>query len=217
MKQHPDISGVFIADHPLIQHKLSHLREKSCPKTQFRALLKEIAMLMTYEMTRDLPLTQRKIETPVATMDAPVLAPHDKPVIVPILRAGLGMLAGVEEMIPEASVGHIGLYRNETTHEPVEYLVRLPAPAGRHFILVDPMLATGGSAIYAVKSMVKHGVTADKIKFMALVASPEGVKAFKAAWAEIPVYVAAIDDYLNENAYIIQGLGDAGDRLFGTV
>lgn len=215
MYEHKDFPKVFITSHPLIQHKLTHMREKSCNKREFKAALKEIAMLMGYEITRNLPLASRTIETPIQTMEAPVLK-DAPPVIVPILRAALGMADGLEEIMPEAQVGHIGLYRDHDTHMPVEYLIRLPEIKGQSFILVDPMLATGNSAKHAVDVLVRHGVSPEKISFMALVCAPEGVKVLHAAYPQIPIYVAAMDEKLNENAYIVPGLGDAGDRLFGT-
>lgn len=209
---HPNL---FVLDHPLIQHKLSMMRDKDCPRTLFRGLLREIALLMGYELTKDLVLTTRAVETPITTMDAPVLAGRE-PVIVPILRAGLGMAEGLQELIPTAPVGHIGLYRDHDTKQPVEYLVRVPPHEGRQVIMVDPMLATGHSAVHAVRVMVGQGVAPADIRFMALVAAPEGVKVFHDAWPMVPVYTAALDSHLNENAYIVPGLGDAGDRIFGT-
>lgn len=216
MKKHPGFLNLHVADHPLILHKLSQMRDVTCDQARFGALLRQIALLMAYEVTRHLPVTTRKITTPLTVMDAPVLA-GEEPVIVPILRAGMGMAAGLQELMPGARVGHIGLYRNEKTHEPVEYLVKLPDPKGKFFILVDPMLATGHSARYALDVMVKRGVDIGKVRFMALVAAPEGVKAFQEAYPQVPVYVASLDDHLNDKAYIVPGLGDAGDRLFGTM
>lgn len=215
MKTHPDFPNLHVADHPLILHKLSLMRDVACDKAQFKLLLKEIALLMGYELTRPLPMTTREIETPLCPMAAPVLA-GKKPVIVPVLRAGLGMAEGLEELMPAARVGHIGLYRDEKTHEPVEYLIRLPDAEGRIFILVDPMLATGNSAKHALDVLVRHGAKPEMIRFMALVAAPEGVKVLQNAYPQVKVYVAALDKQLNENAYIVPGLGDAGDRLFGT-
>jgi uracil phosphoribosyltransferase len=215
MKTHPDFPNLHVADHPLILHKLTLMRDEGCDKAQFKLLLKEIALLMGYELTRALPLTTRKITTPLCAMDAPVIDGR-KLAIVPVLRAGLGMSEGLEELIPAARVGHIGLYRDEETHEPVEYLVKLPDAAGREFILVDPMLATGNSAKYALDVLVRHGVKPSNIRFMALVAAPEGVKVLQDAYPAVKVYVAALDKQLNEKAYIVPGLGDAGDRLFGT-
>lgn len=215
IKAHPEFPNLHICDHPLVQHKLSLMREISCNKVTFKALLKEISLLMGYELTRPLPLTTREIETPLAPMEAPMIK-GKKPVIVPVLRAGLGMAEGLEELMPAARIGHIGLYRDEKTKQPVEYLVRLPDPVGRLFILVDPMLATGNSARHALDVMVGRGISPEKIRFMALVAAPEGVKVLLKAYPQVPVFVAALDSHLNENAYIVPGLGDAGDRLFGT-
>lgn len=216
MYAHKDFKNLFITDHPLIQHKLSMMRFKGCEQKQFRAALKEISLLMGYEITRDLPLTTRQIETPMEMMNAPVLD-GDRPAIVPILRAGLGMSEGLNELMPSAVIGHIGLYRDAETHEPVEYLVKLPKPKNRKFYLVDPMLATGHSGAYAVDVLVKNGVKPENISFMALVGAPEGVTAFRKKYPELPIYMAALDDRLNEKAYIMPGLGDAGDRLFGTL
>jgi len=215
VNKHSDFSNLYVSDHPLVLHKLSLLREVGCPKVMFNMLLKEIGMLMGYELTVSLPLTTREIETPITAMEAPTLAGR-KPVIVPILRAGLGMVEGLETIMPAARVGHVGLYRDEETKQPVEYLVKLPDMTGRPVFLVDPMLATGGSAKYAIDVLVKHGVKPEDIRFMVLVAAPEGVRMLQDAYPQIPVYTAALDEKLNENAYIVPGLGDAGDRLFGT-
>lgn len=215
MRRHPDFPNLYIVDHPLVQHKLSWMRKLDTPTAMFRQLLKEIALLMGYEITRDVPMTAERIETPLSPMDAPMLAGR-KPAIVPILRAGLGMSSGLVELIPGAREGHVGLYRDPETHEPHEYYVKLPDPQGRLFILVDPMLATGNSAVHAADVLNRHGVEDSNIRFMALVAAPEGVKVFSDAHPDIPVYVAALDSHLNEKAYIVPGLGDAGDRLFGT-
>lgn len=207
--------NLYIINHPLIQHKLTQMRRSITQKHEFRQLLREIALLMGYEITRDFPLTKEKILTPLAPMEAPVIA-DQHPVIVPILRAGLGMADGLLELIPEADEGHIGMYRDPVTKKPIEYLVKLPHPQGRLFILVDPMLATGNSAIAAVDTLIDHGAEPSKIKFMSLVAAPEGVRVFNKKYSHIPIYTAALDERLNEKAYIIPGLGDAGDRLFGT-
>lgn len=215
MKQHHEYDNLYVADHPLIMHKLSHMRDEACEKVVFKTLLKEISLLMGYELTRHMKITQRKITTPLTDMDAPFLA-DKSPVIIPILRAGLGMTEGLEELIPTAKMGHIGLYRDENTKKPVEYLVKLPPLKDSEIILVDPMLATGHSARYALELLVKHGAQPKNIRFMALVAAPEGVKVLKQAFEDVPVYVAALDGHLNENAYIVPGLGDAGDRMFGT-
>ena len=214
MKQDPRFPNLFILDHPLIQHKLTHMRDKTTSTRTFRELLREITLLMGYEVTRNLPLTTRAIETPMTSMQAPVIA-GKKLAIVPVLRAGIGMADGLQELIPSARVGHIGLYRDES-HRPVEYLVRLPETDGRIFILCDPMIGTGNSAAHAVQVLKKRGVPAKDILFLALVASPEGVTVYQKAHADVPMFVAALDDHLDEHAYIVPGLGDAGDRLFGT-
>ncbi len=215
MKQHATFQNLYVADHPLILHKLSLMRDVSCNKALFKALLKEIALLMGYELTRPLPMTTRPIQTPLCAYDAPVID-GKKPVIVPILRAGLGMAEGLEELMPAARVGHIGLYRDPETKEPVEYLVKLPDAAERLFILVDPMLATGHSARHALDVLVRHGARPEKIRFMVLVAAPEGVAVLQEAYPAVKIYTAALDNHLNENKYIVPGLGDSGDRLFGT-
>ncbi len=217
MFKHPDYRNLHVVDHPLIQHKLTHMRNKSTSTKTFRALLKEISMLMGYEITRDLPLTTEKIETPMVEMpEAPVLEGR-KVGIVPILRAGQGMADGMLELMPSARVGHVGLYRDEVTKLPVEYLVKLPETEGRSFIMCDPMLATGHSAAYAADVLNRAGIEDKKIRMLVLVASPEGMNVFEKEHPEIQVYTAALDSHLNENAYIIPGLGDAGDRLFGTL
>jgi len=210
-----DFPNLHVLAHPLIQHKLSLMRDKTRSTMGFRQLLREIALLMGYEITRDLPLTTEPIETPLCPMDAPVIE-GKKLAVVPILRAGLVMAEGLLDLIPAAREGHIGLYRDHDTKRPVEYLVKLPDAAGRLFILVDPMLATGHSAIHAVDVLNRHGVADANIRFLALVSAPEGVRTFHAAHPDVPVYTAALDSHLNENAYIVPGLGDAGDRLFGT-
>jgi uracil phosphoribosyltransferase len=207
--------SLHVLDHPLIRHKLSLMRDKRAPTILFRQLLREISLLMGYEITRRLPVTTERIETPLATIDAPVIA-GKKVAIVSILRAGLGMADGLLDLIPSARMGHIGLYRDPQTKRPVEYFVKLPEPEGRLFILCDPMLATGYSAVAAVDILNRRGVADSSIRFMALVAAPEGVRVFAAAHPTIPVYAAALDDHLNDHAYIVPGLGDAGDRLFGT-
>jgi uracil phosphoribosyltransferase len=210
-----EFRNLHVLDHPLIRHKLSIMRDRRTPTILFRQLLKEIALLMGYEITRGLPMTTERIETPLAVMDAPVIA-GKKVAIVSILRAGLGMAEGLQDLIPSARMGHVGLYRDPATKRPVEYFVKLPEPEGRIFILVDPMLATGYSAVAAVDALNRRGVADSQIRFMALVAAPEGMRVFSAAHPEIPVYAAALDDHLDEHAYIVPGLGDAGDRLFGT-
>ncbi|MDE2204948.1 MAG: uracil phosphoribosyltransferase, partial [Burkholderiaceae bacterium] len=204
----------FILNHPLIQHKLTHMRDKDTSTRTFRELLREITLLMGYEITRNLPLTSRHIDTPMGPMEAPVIAGR-KLAVVPVLRAGVGMSDGLVELIPSARIGHIGVYRDEQ-HRPVEYLVRLPDLEDRTFILCDPMVATGYSAVHAVDVMKKRGVPDENILFLALVAAPEGVEVFQKAHPNVKLFVASLDSHLDDNAYIIPGLGDAGDRLFGT-
>ena len=215
VKTFKEFPSLNVLDHPLIQHKLSMMRDKNTPTTLFRQLLKEIALLMGYELTRDLPMTTQEIETPLTKMDAPVIK-GKKIAVVPILRAGLGMADGLMELVPAARMGHIGLYRDHETKRPVEYFVKLPEPEGRIFILVDPMLATGHSASAAIDTLNKRGIPDSNIRLMSLVAAPEGVRVVEAAHPSVPIFVAALDSHLNENAYIVPGLGDAGDRLFGT-
>jgi uracil phosphoribosyltransferase len=214
MKQDPRFPNLFILDHPLIQHKLTHMRDKDTSTRTFRELLREITLLMGYEITRNLPLTTRHIDTPMGPMDAPVIAGR-KLAVVPVLRAGVGMSDGLLELIPSARVGHIGVYRDDQ-HRPVEYLVRLPDLEERTFILCDPMVATGYSAAHAIDVMKKRGVPDENILFLALVAAPEGVEVFQQAHPGVKLFVASLDSHLDGNAYIIPGLGDAGDRLFGT-
>ncbi len=211
----PDFPNLFILGHPLIQHKLTLMRETHRSTGGFRQLLREISLLMGYEITRDLPMTTERIETPLTTMDAPVLA-GKKLAIVPVLRAGLGMVEGLRELVPSAREGHIGLYRDHDTKMPHEYLVKLPEAEGRVFIVVDPMLATGNSAVHACNVLNRHGVSDENIRFLALVAAPEGMRVFHAAHPKVKVFTAALDSHLDENAYIVPGLGDAGDRMFGT-
>lgn len=209
------MSQFHIVDHPLITHKLSIMRNKKTGSKDFRELLEEIAMLMGYELTRDLPLEPVNIETPITKMEAKMIS-GKKLAIVPILRAGLGMVDGLLSLIPVAKVGHIGLYRDPKTHLPVEYYCKLPPDIDdRIVILVDPMLATGGSAVDALTMLKKRGCT--NIRFMCLVAAPEGVKKVQEAHPDVDIYTAALDDHLNEHAYIVPGLGDAGDRIFGTL
>ena len=208
------MSTVHVVDHPLVQHKLTLMRDKNCGTKDFRQLLVEISMLMAYEVTRELPLKEIEIETPVAKCTSKVIA-GKKLGIVPILRAGLGMVDGVMRLVPAARVGHIGLYRDPETHMPVEYYCKLPTDvAERDLIVVDPMLATGGSSIAAINFIKKRGCKS--ITLMCLVGCPEGVKALQEAHPDVNLYIAAIDEKLNESKYIIPGLGDAGDRLFGT-
>ena len=203
-----------VISHPLIQHKLSILRREDTSTKDFRELVNEIAMLMGYEVSRDLPLEEVEIQTPITKTVQKQLS-GKKLAIVPILRAGIGMVHGFLSLVPAAKVGHIGMYRDEETLEPVEYLVKLPEDIDqRQIFVVDPMLATGGSAILAVDSLKKRG--AANIKFVCLVAAPEGVKKLQDAHPDIDIYTASLDEKLNENGYIVPGLGDAGDRLFGT-
>lgn len=208
------MKNVFVMDHPLIQHKLTLIRDKNTGSKEFREVVKELAMLMGYEVTRNLPLQEIEIETPVSRTKAKVIAGR-KLGIVPILRAGLGMVDGLLSLIPAAKVGHIGLYRDPETLEPVEYYCKLPVDVHeRDLIVIDPMLATGGSANAAIQFIKDRG--AQSVKLMCLIASPEGVKAVCEAHPDVEIYVAAVDEKLNEHAYIVPGLGDAGDRLFGT-
>lgn len=205
---------IKVIDHPLIQHKLSLIRDIKTGTKEFRELLEEISMLMAFEITRDLPLMEVEVETPLVKTKCKVLA-GEKLGIVPILRAGLGMVNGVIRVIPTAKVGHIGLYRDPESLLPVEYYCKLPNDvAERHFILIDPMLATGGSAVAAITLLKNKGV--QHIKLMCLVAAPEGVRLVNTQHPDVVIYTAAVDDYLNDHGYIVPGLGDAGDRIFGT-
>ena len=204
---------IQVIDHPLIQHKLTIMRQKETSSGDFRKLLKEITLLMGYELTRDLPMEDIEIETPLEVMKGKRVA-GKKVGIVPILRAGFGMLDGLLELVPSARVGVIGLYRDPVTAKPVEYYCKLPDGENRDFILIDPMLATGGSAVAAIDMMKAKGVK--NIKFMCLVAAPEGVQLVNDAHPDVPIYTAALDRQLNEKKYILPGLGDAGDRIFGT-
>lgn len=205
---------VVVMDHPLIQHKVGLIRKKETGSKEFRELIGEIAMYMCYEATRDLKLRDIEIETPICKTTVKELS-GKKLAVVPILRAGLGMVEGMLAMIPAAKVGHIGLYRDPETLKPVEYYCKLPADcADREVFVVDPMLATGGSSIDAVTQLKKHGCT--KIHFLCIIAAPEGVKAFTEAHPDVDLYIGAMDDHLNEHCYIVPGLGDAGDRIFGT-
>lgn len=204
----------FIMDHPLIQHKITLIRDKNTGSKEFRELISEITMLMCYEATRDLPLKEVEIETPMAVTKANVISGR-KLAFVPILRAGIGMVDGILTLVPAAKVGHIGLYRDPTTHQPVEYYCKLPNDISeREVIVLDPMLATGGSAVDAINLLKKNGVK--NIKFMCIIAAPEGLEALTTAHPDVQIYCGAKDQKLNENKYIIPGLGDAGDRIFGT-
>ena len=209
-----DMTNVVIFEHPLIQHKITRLRDKSTGTNEFRTLVSEIAMLEGYEALRDLPTEEIPVETPIENTMSSVIS-GKKVGVVPILRAGLGMSAGVINMIPAARVGHIGLYRDPETHEPHEYYCKLPSPIEqRTIVVVDPMLATGGSACDAIEMIKQHG--GKKIKFMCIIAAPEGLKKLHETHPDIQIYVGHLDRELNKDAYICPGLGDAGDRIFGT-
>ena len=209
------MAKVCVLDHPLIQHKLAILRSKDTSVKEFRELVGEIAGLMCYEATRNLPLKEVKVETPITTATCRMLA-GKKMAIVPILRAGLGMVDSMVSLIPSAKIGHIGLYRDPQTHKPVEYYCKLPDDIGnRQVFVVDPMLATGGSAIAAIDFLKQHGCK--NIIMMNIIGAPEGVEAVTKAHPDVDVYLAALDERLNENAYIVPGLGDAGDRIYGTL
>ena len=206
--------NIILLDHPLLKHKVSILRDISTGTNEFRALIEEIAMLMGYEALRDLPTEDIQVTTPIETCLTPVIS-GKKLAIVPILRAGLGMVSGILALVPSAKVGHIGLYRDEVTHEPHEYYCKLPIQIeARTIVVVDPMLATGGSASDAISLIKQHG--GKNIKFMAIIAAPEGLEKLSSDHPDIQIYVAQLDRCLNENAYICPGLGDAGDRIFGT-
>lgn len=208
------MSNVTVFNHPLIQHKVSILRSKETSSKQFRELVEEITMLMCYESMRDLPLEDAEVETPICKTKSKMIA-GVKLAVVPILRAGLGMVNGVLNLVPSARVGHIGMYRDEETLEPHEYYCKLPRNIDKRLVIVtDPMLATGGSAIDAITRIKEYG--GKNIKFMCLIAAPEGIKALTEAHPDIPVYCACVDEKLNEHGYIVPGLGDAGDRIFGT-
>ncbi|MDD5885748.1 MAG: uracil phosphoribosyltransferase [Erysipelotrichaceae bacterium] len=207
--------NVKLLDHPLLKHKISILRDKNTGTNEFRHVVKEIAVMEGYEALRDLPTEMVEIETPIEKTMQPMIS-GKKLCFVPILRAGLGMVDGMTELVPSAKVGHIGLYRDEVTHEPHEYYCKLPYDlAEREIYILDPMLATGGSAIDAITMLKKHG--AKHMHFICIIAAPEGVKAYEEKFPEIPLYIGALDRQLNQNAYICPGLGDAGDRIFGTV
>jgi uracil phosphoribosyltransferase len=208
------MQGVNVVDHPLVQHKLTIMRNKETSTAGFRRLLREISLLLGYEVTRDLELTTTRIETPLTEMDAPILE-GKKLVFASVLRAGNGLLEGLLDLVPAARVAHVGLYRDPATLEAVEYFFKAPSDlADRLVIVVDPMLATANSAIAAVEKLKQRGAT--NIRFLCLLAAPEGIKRFTAAHPDVPIFTAAIDSYLNDHGYIVPGLGDAGDRLYGT-
>ena len=208
------MAKVMVMDHPLIQHKLTILRNEETPSKEFRKLISEVATLMCYEATRDLPLKEVETKTPICTAKTKVIA-GKKLAFVPILRAGLGMVDGVVELVPSARIGHIGLYRDPETLKPVEYYCKLPADIEhREVIVLDPMLATGGSAIDAITQIKLRNPM--NIKFMCILAAPEGLEALKNAHPDVDIYIGALDDHLNDHGYIVPGLGDAGDRIFGT-
>ncbi len=205
---------LVVVDHPLVLHKLSLMRDKNTPSAVFRQLLREISLLLAYEVTRDLPMTTQKIETPLTEMDAPILK-GKKLVIVSILRAGNGLLEGMLDLLPSARIGHIGLYRDPVTLKPVEYYFKVPSDIGeRPVIVVDPMLATGNSTAYAIQKLKDAG--AKDVRLVCLLAAPEGVTRVTADHPDVPIYTAAVDSHLNDHGYIVPGLGDAGDRMFGT-
>jgi len=206
--------NAIVIDHPLVQHKLTLMRRKEASTAEFRQLLREIATLLAYEVTRDLPLETMKIETPLATIDAPTLS-SKKLCLISILRAGNGLLDGMLDLIPSARVGHVGLYRDPHTLQAIEYYCKLPLDIGERLaVVLDPMLATGHSAVAALDRIKDRGARA--IKFVCLVAAPEGIKTLQDAHPDVPIYTASIDSHLNDHGYIVPGLGDAGDRLFGT-
>ncbi|TCL63028.1 uracil phosphoribosyltransferase [Hydrogenispora ethanolica] len=206
--------AVHVIDHPLIQHKLSIIRDVNTGAKEFRELLEEVSMLMAYEFTRNFPLEEVEVETPVATANCKVVS-GKKVAIIPILRAGLGMVGGILKLIPTAKVGHIGVYRDPETLQPIEYYCKLPPDLSeRELILLDPMLATGGSAVAGIQFLKQRGAT--QIRMVNLIAAPEGIENVQAKHPDVDIYVAAVDDRLNSHGYIIPGLGDAGDRLFGT-
>lgn len=209
------MSKVTVIDHPFVQHKLTLMRQSDTSTAKFRQLLKEVGMLLAYEVTRDLPLKYEEIRTPLATMKAPILAPEKKMVVVSIMRAGQGLLDGILELMPSARVGHIGLYREPSSYVAIEYYFKLPYDVEhRDILVVDPMLATGNSAVAAVDRIKE--VSPRSIKFLCLLAAPEGIKHFHEQHPDVPIYTAAIDEKLDEHGYILPGLGDAGDRLYGT-
>ena len=214
MSNFSDMDNVFIMDHPLIQHKISILRNKETGTNEFRKLIEEIAVLMGFEALRDLPLEDVEVETPIETCRTPMIS-GKKLAVVPVLRAGLGMVNGITTLVPSAKIGHIGLYRDPVTHEPHEYYCKLPDPIDQRLIvMVDTMLATGGSSIAAIQLLKDKGCKS--IRLLCIIAAPEGVKAMQEAHPDVDIYIGALDDHLNDHGYIVPGLGDAGDRIFGT-
>jgi uracil phosphoribosyltransferase len=208
------MSNLYVCDHPLIQHKLTYIRDKHTTTKDFRALVDEVATLMAYEITRNIPLAATEVETPVARAEGKVISGRMLG-LIPILRAGLGMVDGILKLIPAAKVGHIGIYRDPETLQPVEYYVKLPTDVHeRELIVIDPMLATGGTVNAALSLLKRRGCS--QMKLMCLIAAPEGVRAVREAHPDVDIYTAAVDDHLNDHGYIVPGLGDAGDRLFGT-
>ncbi len=206
--------SLVVVDHPLVLHKLTLMRDKNTPSAVFRQLLREISLLLAYEVTRDLPMTLQSIETPVAQMEAPILK-GKKLVIVSILRAGNGLLEGMLDLLPSARIGHIGLYRDPNTLQPVEYYFKVPSDIDeRPVIVVDPMLATGNSVAYAIEKLKERG--AKDVRLVCLLAAPEGIRRVASQHPDVPIYTAAVDSHLNDHGYIVPGLGDAGDRMFGT-
>ena len=212
---HDRFSNLTVIDHPLVVSKLTLLRDRTTSSPVFAHILKEISYLLAFAATSTLKTKMNTIETPLCAASMPVMA-DEPPILVPILRAGLAMMDGLQSVLPQSPIGHIGVYRDHDTHEPKEYVVRLPDVKNRKIILVDPLLATGHSALYAIDVLVRHGAAPENIVFMSLLAAPEGVAEFQLRYPMIPIYTAALDQHLNENAYIVPGLGDAGDRAFGT-
>ena len=214
MQTDPRFPNLHIVDHPIVLDRLSKMRMTQTPTRDFRTLLYEITLLMGYEITRDFATEKRTIETPVTATEAPFLV-EDEPILIPILRAGLGMTEGLVTLLPKAVIGHVGVARDEN-HRPVEYLVKLPTIGNKHVIMVDPMLATGNSAAHTLDVLKRHGVKGSQIRFLSLLAAPEGVQTLFEKHPDVEIYTASLDEGLNEKAYIVPGLGDAGDRLFGT-
>jgi uracil phosphoribosyltransferase len=213
MATSPAFDNVIVVDHPVVVHKLTELRDKSTRPERFRHLLRDVSVLLACEATRDLPVVEREVETSLALTAGAVVAVQT--VVVPIIRAGLGMADAVREVLPDALEAFIGIYRDTETHDPVEYYAKVPPTENGRFFIVDPMLATGGTAAAAADLLNRHGVPDDNITFIALLAAPEGIARFRQSHSDIPIYLAAVDERLNEHDYIVPGIGDAGDRLFG--